>query len=1017
MAKFNLFKRNGKRLLTLGFIPVLAITLTSCSSNNLVVPNSDTNYLTVGNYSVTNSEVWNSLKWSASDLFSEYIEEVVLQEKINEIETVLADANNENYNSYVSKLQNYIIEDVYDFEFSLEDHEQEIEDLLPSTREQNILEYADTIYVNNRVDISRADIATALRNEDYAALEPIYHLYYHDLASQLFALDKLNEEINDADEEALNDDNESTVGYFSKSEIVTKFEDSYYNQGDTDVIMIRFASEGEMNNTLRSFGIYVHNDKFYYLTNTPESYNEYISYYNDFDFSTASTDEYFDLDASYGHSIILQLYIAMYNYVYPYRSPIYNYKDSTSSFINNTTIDQRSVTKSMIDFYQANNLVTNADSDDARLDQIVTAAKTESNEFITYTAESLNDLDASLYEYIYETLQTPAENTYNDNTDDRYSVPSTAYASDNYQYMVFKISQTQTEDDKIADEQNTYNLNLSTDEKYNIIITNEALLNSIKNDLRDEDLTSSYISTALSDATANVEVSIFDQAMEISYSVNNSDYNRTLSGAPDNNTAAIFRYEDREVRAYITTEDKTGLWDVLEYRNGLTIAANLISTKMIKDTEEYKSIPQDIVDNFYTTIEYLLASFANNGLSSNGYPSSIGKYNFLMLYYHTADIDQIVNDTFKVSYVTQNILTDYSSDNVVNFFNEFSTKAYNNYFSITAQQVSVYMDRDEDGDPDDISTWQNEPISDTNQTTYGQKAIELIQKIYELIETSTSSHTDALTTIVDNYNSSSRYNPHEGSQYPTNGEDGYYDPIGNEWDFSQFKVLGFALTTTEVTVTNTSTDVTTEIKDALYNIYHSEGFVLNDNYPSSYLPEPTNTDTTVVADDSYNYFVITAASGPTSAKYEASDDADSLYQNLYYMYNERLIKVDNVYNDSDILNNNQIKAYLLEYVNSQTSNLLPSAISESVTNYLAPVLARFQENGTQYVIVINYICGGDLTKLEFNDPNNRARLEETLEINANAADQYIDYGDNAEVYNNFYGWWDSLSTLLSGGNN
>ena len=85
--------------------------------------------------------------------------------------------------------------------------------------------------------------------------------------------------------------------------------------------------------------------------------------------------------------------------------------------------------------------------------------------------------------------------------------------------------------------------------------------------------------------------------------------------------------EDREVRAYITTEDKTGLWDVLEYRNGLTIAANLISTKMIKDTEEYKSIPQDIVDNFYTTIEYLLASFANDGLSSNGYPSSIGKYN------------------------------------------------------------------------------------------------------------------------------------------------------------------------------------------------------------------------------------------------------------------------------------------------------------------------------------------------------------------------------------------------------
>ena len=111
--------------------------------------------------------------------------------------------------------------------------------------------------------------------------------------------------------------------------------------------------------------------------------------------------------------------------------------------------------------------------------------------------------------------------------------------------MVFKISQTQTEDDKIADEQNTYNLNLSTDEKYNIIITNEALLNSIKNDLRDEDLTSSYISTALSDATANVEVSIFDTFPSIPDIQSNLDKVKLMVKPIKNDEAPeLFQYLD-----------------------------------------------------------------------------------------------------------------------------------------------------------------------------------------------------------------------------------------------------------------------------------------------------------------------------------------------------------------------------------------------------------------------------------------------------------------------------------------
>ncbi len=1016
-------KINGKRLLTLGFIPVLAITMTSCSQNKLDALDTNANYLTVGNYSVTTGEVWNNLKWDASSLFTEYKEEVVLQDKISQIKEVLADKNNENYEDYVSSLQNYIIEDVYDFTYSTEGHEDEIADLLPATREQNIKEYADTTYVNYRVDMTRDAICTALRDENYDALEPLYYIYYHDLASRLFAEDKLNKEIEETNAKA---DGEDNVGYFSKSDIVNKYEENYYNQGDIDIIMIRFSSEDEMNNTLRSFGIYVHDEKFYYLTDTPVSYTEYVQYYEDFDFEDANTNEYFDLDASYGHSIMLQLYIAMYNYIYSYREAIPNIKENESSlFENNNIIDQRSVTKDLIDFYNTNNLVYDADSDNARLAQIVDGAKSESNEYITYTAEELNDLNTSIYTYAYETLQTPTENVLYDNTNNRYSNTNSVYADGNYQYMIFKINQNLTDNDvRRVDGDNTYyyNLDLSTNEKYNLLTqdTYANLLADIKADLFTEDLTESYITDYLNEELAKVEVNIYDQAIEISYSVNNSDYNKTLGKAPNNNTVAKFKYNDRTLNANLTNAEKTGLWDILEYRNGITAAANIIANKMAKDTEEYKNIPSEIVDNFYSTIEYLLATFANDGLSSSGYPASIGKYNFLMLYYHTANVDDIVNNVMKVSYVNQIVLTDYSSDEVINFFNNFTTKAYDNYFNITAQRLSVYLDINEDTEPDEIENWQNDTVQFNGKTTtYGNVAKELINTIYALIESSSESHVDALTAIVEDYNSASRYNPHEGNRFDE--EDGYYDPIGSEWDFSAFKKLGFAISTEELSVTNSSTDVDVALKDGLYNIYNSPDFVLdlngNYNYPNAYLPDVE--ESCVEALDSYNYFVVTAASGPTSAKYEASDDTLSLYENLYYIYNEQLIKIDNVYNSNDTLNYNQIKAYLLEYLESQTSNLLPSDISDSITNYLSPVLTRFQESGTQYLIIINYICNGDLTKLTYGELSSydNTRLEEILTINKDAADEYVDYGDNADKYDNFYGWWDDLSTLLSGGNN
>ena len=61
-----------------------------------------------------------------------------------------------------------------------------------------------------------------------------------------------------------------------------------------------------------------------------------------------------------------------------------------------------------------------------------------------------------------------------------------------------------------------------------------------------------------------------------------------------------------------------------------------VSKKAVKDSEAYEKTAEEI-ETYEDNLKYLLIAFTNNYYSSSGYPSSIGKYNFMMLYFHTAD--------------------------------------------------------------------------------------------------------------------------------------------------------------------------------------------------------------------------------------------------------------------------------------------------------------------------------------------------------------------------------------------
>ena len=135
----------------------------------------------------------------------------------------------------------------------------------------------------------------------------------------------------------------------------------------------------------------------------------------------------------------------------------------------------------------------------------------------------------------------------------------------------------------------------------------------------------------------NLNVKIYDEAIEIAYAANNSEYSKTHSKAPSNNVLAKVTFtdlEEVEQTFYLTvTKDEElegntySAWDYLELTAGATTAIDLLSTKIIKQTDAYKAgCTDEEYDDYKYQLELMLTSFASGSYSSYGYDASIGKY-------------------------------------------------------------------------------------------------------------------------------------------------------------------------------------------------------------------------------------------------------------------------------------------------------------------------------------------------------------------------------------------------------
>ncbi len=1064
MSKNNT-KKYSHKLLTATMASVLMISLSSCSTSNNSLKSElySENYASAGDASITKGELWEELKWSTKDVLETQITNVVLNNYIEKITKVvntdsysnltdsdkellnLKDKNEEDFvklkNTYEKRLVNYVLQDVYSFNYSNSDYYSNLEGLGKEKAGFNEIKYLDTIYSNYFINPITKEKLAEIRNniidakttkeKDTAALnllavaKQLSEKYYPLYAKELLAIDKITEEADKQDKKAKEDD--SLSNYFSASDFSSKFKKLHTNNYNLGLILVHFNSTDEYEDTLRAFGLKFYNKKLYYIGQSEKTqkmtYEAYRDYYNDFSNSDLSrSDDVINLTDNADEGNILELYIQIYNYVYG----DYVTKDALDTTL--PTIDAVNNSTKIEDLRQVTlNILKN---NDVKYNDVVEILKNGSKDQVIFDTDYINGISSSIATYLYETLNVKS-----------YTTSSQSASSGCYIAYKFEDNHKAESTEEYA---KWYDNDKSSTDIYDYISAEgrEALYNEIRSELIIDKLSDTNISSYLKTESEDAKVKIYNEALEIAYSVSNTDYSKALGKAKNDNILATIEYDGKtydlnivsdsndENTLYIPGTDKpVGAYDKLELTNGSTTAIDLLTKKMIKKTKAYEETGSEKnIKDYKNYIQYILYAFANNGYSSSGYPSSIGKYNFLMLYFHDASIDNIVNNYYRVQYASAKLLTDYSNDNLINFFKKYTDEAYDKYFSLSTTRLVVYYDGDDDGKADDVETWANKTVTfDNQETLMSTVARKLVYEIYNKISASNTAHADKLSSLVTEINNSAKAEFNDNKIAPE-----------NTW--AKYKRLGLNVKTEDITATNSSTDIDWKIKNRLYQYATEESYqyYINGKAPSAYIEtlvenDIYNQEKIIESTDGYNLLLVTEGTSPSSAKWTKDDKENKLEENIIVKYNEKYYKINDIYNDDNKLNNNQIKLYVLDYMSNNASTLSPSSTSQALSSFLSPVLTRFTSSETQRIVLLSFMKGflvNNEGKTEYNDKKlydivtfsntdyngSEGVFAKIIQINQNSADSYSYYYndlDLSQTVNAYTDWWSELEAKIT----
>lgn len=957
MSKKPILSKHPKKLIALILACLITITLTGCDSNRKPTGDLDLSavYASNGNHSVTVGDVYNKLRYNAVSYVENAVYNFLYEEEIETVKTDLASSDSK----YREKLEHEILHDIYDVH-----EEDEIEDLTEKEINTKIATYVDEMYQKGYV-VTAEDI----KAKNFKSVEANYYL---EVAKYVAAYNKLAEEFTVKD--GVIDFGEITDdSYFTKDEVVNWYEKEHKNTGDVTAILIRFINSTEVNNVLKKFGLKSSGGKWYQIKLDESKVNEwntkngYEEYYDDYKIDLTGETGIVSIDEfGNGNATVLKVFAEIYNYVYTYRNPIeFETVNVHPDYAQYDHLEYYGRIRSILEKDRETSAKDNTEYE--TLLEVLAQYEKDNNETIVMSKEKLDKYSTSLTSYLYTSLATEAKEEGKSFT--QYITTGKSFG--NYYYLLYKIDQVE---DKVLYEEVE-----KEDDKKEINFTDTTFLNEVLNEMFENELNDTYIEKQFTERVKEAKLKIYDSIVESQFMYTSSS---ALVDSYEKN-----KKQNNNVIAEVTYKDNTksinvsDVFSYLEPLHGTQIAANLLFQEYIKTTDYYKDLADDY-DNYVETVKLMLYYFANDYYAQSGYPSSIGKYNFMMLYYGTANVDEVVKDFLMVSDATNKFFNDFAKDNNEFYTSllDYATKTYSDFYSLTVSGLTVYVDRDEDGVADEIT--------DSNVLT---KANELLEVAYDYVTNSNAAYSTALNNVVSAFNSSSRIES-------TN-------PTSPEYDWAAYRSLGLHIEVSSFgTFTDTSVTKEENIKNRVAELY-DEVVDSKLGFTSAYL----DSKTLETSDNKLTKLLVTAGALPTSAKYETENEEESkLYESVNVIINDKKETINLTYT-TDEITLAQVKVYVAEHLLLGDVYSLPETTIAALDAYLLPLINKYTGSASQMTLTSNtlgtitFSYNGTLST-SFNEAFAKDYSRSTFYSN------YISILQNAEdKYEEVYtGWWNNM---------
>jgi len=1003
----------------------------------------DDAFLTSGEYTVTNRELWEDFRLSAYSTLGTMLNEELFSEQREQVKTIIRktypvalDKEDANYEEYAEWLRvtEWVESGLTTAVWSTSTFSS-LESISKNQTSLNVAveKYLDSIISTHpNLEASRDSLDAALKNclsvyvskETPLSTDPyrvwgypveLLDIYIQTAAKKLYAYQFLAEDVAN--------DEEGNSYYIKDTDLVTYYKNNLKKKYSVEAFIVPFYSATEANNALYKFNL------------KSNSRGEWTQIPDPRTFTYPTVD---DIPSELIHvkNILVDLNISLSANVSERRISEADYKryydrytvsDARVEGMSDTLItDPNSVLELFIMLYNEVNGTDYSSEADVR---------TEYN-----YEDPLFTANTSLRDHIYNTLLLP---TADKPGNKQYSPRVQTFGS--YSYLVFKFS-----DSAEGEEYVTVKETNEDDEEEEIFIcdANEDTQAPIKEKLSEQEwielleraeafkatalekvtinkFTDTYINEKVADYTEDLDLVIYDNTIYKFYAKNNTD-----SGAEykRRNTSLVAKYGDIEISV-------DQLFARMVEEQGILVALDIIAMKYLREIY-YSEITEDDIADYKEQFKTSITSFTQDSYSSNGYPASMGIDDFLLLAFGSKNMDEAFDKAFIEPKLRELFNADWESlygDGVYEKFAQISKNIYDSYWQTTVSHLLVYVDYNLDGTPDNPVDYYEyrfgEDYTSSDEDIVRDEVAALVEEIYSLISNYISQEA-AINAIITEFNSVNRVTPTylEGVINGTETLADISELEGNEQTllrWNEFRKQGYFLKWESLGDINNSTnypasatydqafyDRVNEIRQYL-DIYRNEEGAIK----SGWLPDLDyyrgGGQATLKASDianvesafGWHFIYTTAVSTATSAKFLKSSDSASdpkyiseftdLFGNKY-----------EAYNNYDYLSASQIAIYLKETGSEYGVESIPSAVSSAISAWFTPLYTKLTSTSFQSEFIFRLLL--DQHSISYANAEYNDFVLVLREYNRRAIEEYNRTGDATQWSAAYGDMWDIL---------